>query len=83
MDYYAACHENRADYICVLNETVGGWEKSPFQKNPAKEDPNSFDYEGDFWSQVVRCPVLTQSEWLRVYDVRNLMQGFPYEREEK
>ena len=83
LDYYAVCHENRADYICVLNETVGGWEKSPFQNNPAKEDPNSFDYEGDFWSQVVRCPVLTQSEWLRVYDVSNLMQGFPYEREEK
>ncbi len=83
LEYYAACRENRADYICVLNEKVGGWEKSPFQNNPAKENPNSFNYEEEFWKQVECCPVLTHSEWLRVYDVRNLMQGYLHEREAK
>jgi hypothetical protein len=72
--YCAVRPENRPDYICVLNEKVGGWEKSPFHNNPARENPNSFDYEGDFWAHVEQCPVLTESEWLRVYDVRQLMQ---------
>ena len=72
--YCAVRPENRPDYICVLNEKVGGWEKSPFHNNPARENPNSFDYEGDFWTQVEQCPVLTESEWLCVYDVRQLMQ---------
>lgn len=66
--------ENRPDYICVLNEKVGGWEKSPFHNNPARENPNSFDYEEDFWVQVEQCPVLTESEWLCVYDVREMMR---------
>ena len=70
--YYSVCPENRADFICILNERVGNWEKSPLQSNPAKENPNYFDYEGDFWAQVVHCPILTESEWLCVYDVREL-----------
>ena len=70
--YYSVCPENRADFICVLNERVGNWEKSLFQSNPAKENPNYFDYEGDFWIQVMHCPVLTESEWLCIYDVREM-----------
>ena len=67
--------ENRPDFICILNEKVGGWERSPFHNNPARENPNFFDYEGDFWAQVERCPVLTESEWMCVYDVREMMPG--------
>ena len=76
LDYYAICHEKKPDYICIFNEMVGGWEKSPLQNNPAKENPNSFDYSGDFWTKVQNCPVSTQGEWLRVYDVRKLMQDY-------
>ena len=72
--YYSVRPENRADFICILNERVGNWEKSPLQSNPAKENPNAFSYEGDFWVTVRSCPILTESEWLCIYDVRELME---------
>ena len=69
--YYNVHPENRADYICIFSESVGGWEKSPFNRNPGVSTPNAFDYEGEFWDIVQHSPVLLQTEELCVYDVRD------------
>lgn len=68
-NYYEIHKENRADYICILSEDVGGWEKSPFNRNPGVSNPNAFDYEGAFWEEIEASPVLMETPELTVYDM--------------
>ncbi|MBQ9664693.1 MAG: hypothetical protein IJV40_16220, partial [Oscillospiraceae bacterium] len=70
--YYSIHPENRADYICILEEHVAGWEESPFNRNPGVSSPNAMDYNDVFWEQVMACPIITQTEYLCIYDVREL-----------
>ena len=75
--YYEARPENRADYICVLDEHVGNWEKSPFHGNPAVDSPNAFDYDDEFWENLLASPLVADTDVMRVYDVRETLKGAP------
>lgn len=79
-NYYTVRPDNRADYLCVLNETVGCWEKSPFNNNPEAGTPNAFNYEGEFWERVKQNPIITETELLQVYDVREMMHDPSFEQ---
>lgn len=70
--YYAVHPENRPDYICLLEEHVAGWEKSVFNRNPAVGNPNAFDYDVPFWTGVRGAPLVMQTDFLQIYDVREL-----------
>ena len=72
--YYAVHPEKRPDYICILKEQVAGWEASPFNRNPGASTPNAMDYGNPFWKQVMACPIIERTEYMSVYDVRDLWQ---------
>ena len=71
-NYYAIHNENRADFICILSENVGGWEESPFNRNPGVSNPNAFDYEGAFWEEVKTAPVLMETPELTIFEMREI-----------
>ena len=71
-NYYAIHEENRADFICILSENVGGWEQSPFNRNPGVSNPNAFDYDGAFWEEVETAPVLMETPELTIFEMREI-----------
>ena len=71
-NYCAVRPENRPDYICILKETVGGWERSPLNRNPGVAEPNAFDYGDAFWTAVLQAPKLLETKYFDIYDARNL-----------
>ena len=70
--YYSVRQGNRASYICILAENVAGWEKSRFNRNPGVRTPNAFDYDDPFWEMVQGAPIVQETEFFRIYDVRGL-----------
>ncbi len=70
--YYSVNENHRPDYICILEENVGSWEKSPLNRNPANECPNAMEYSGEFWDHVKSTPILKKTEFMEIHDVQSI-----------